>query len=127
MTPVEIMALIFLVAASVKLVIILVNPSSWFGFTKKIWSNPILMALISFALALVTLYYLINDSINIVQIFAVMLFVSLLAAVGVSIYVKDVEKLADKLMKDKSIIKKSWLYILIWIVLILWGFKELFF
>jgi len=81
---------------------------------------------ISLILAAASLYYLIQGGITIIQIFAVLLFLTFLMASGIAIYKKEVIKLADKLMKDKKIIKKSWLYILIWIALIIWGAKTLF-
>ena len=59
------------------------------------------------------------------QIFAVMLFVSLLAALGIAAYSKEVVGLAEKLMKDKKILKKSWFYLLIWIALVVWGLAAL--
>jgi len=127
LTVVEIMALIFLLVAAVKIVVILVNPKSWFELTKQIWLYPGLTMIISLALAILSLFYLLDNGVTVVDLFAVMLFVSFLAAVGVAIYSKEVMKIAEKLMKDKKLVQKSWLYITIWIVLVIWGFKELFF
>ncbi len=125
-TSVEILALIFLIVASIKTVVILIKPSAWLnGVVKKVWAKPRLMMIISLILSVVVLYYLIQ-SVTIVEIFAVILFLSLLAAVGISVYYKEMISLAQKLMKDRTIIKKSWLYIIIWIALIIWGFYALF-
>lgn len=125
--PVQVMALIILVVAAIKIIIILINPSIWMNsVVKRVWAKPILMMIISLILAVVSLMYLLQE-VTIVQIFATMLFISLLAAVGISVYSNEVLSLAEKLMKDKSIVKKSWLYLIIWIALIIWGFYALFF
>ena len=47
-------------------------------------------------------------------------------AVGVAVYAKEVLGVARKLLKDRKIIKRSWLYLILWIALMIWGFKELF-
>ena len=125
MIPVEILALIFLVVASLKILVLLVKPKAWGDVVKSSWTNPILTGIVSFVFAMIVLYYLIGE-ITIVHIFAVMLFVSLLAAVGVSFYSKDVLKIVNKFFKDRKMLKKSWLYVLLWIVLIVWGFLFLF-
>jgi len=124
MTIVEIMALILLVVAAVKILIILVNPKAWVSVIKKVWVSPTLVMLISLVLAGVSLYYLLME-LTIIQIFAVMLFVCLLLAVGISVYSKEFISMVTKLL-NKDLVRKSWLYILIWIVLIVWGLKELF-
>ncbi len=126
-TSVEILALIFLVAAAIKILVILISPKSWSDLVvKKVWKNSNLMMIVSLILAAAVLYLLLGAGITITEIFAVMLFLSLLAAVGVAIYAREVVSVAQRLLKDRNIVKKSWLYILIWIILILWGLKELF-
>ena len=72
------------------------------------------------------LYYLLQE-ITIVQIFAVMLFIALMAAMGISAYAREFVPLAKKLLKDRNILRKAWLLIVIWIILLIWAFKELFF
>jgi len=125
-TSIEWMALIFLVVVSIKILVILINPKIWMNsVVKKIWNAPILAGFICLILALVVLYYLLLGGISLLEIFAVMLFVGLLAGVGISIYSKEMVGFADKLMK-KKFLKKSWLYILIWIILIIWGIYEIF-
>lgn len=125
MTPIEIMALILIIVSVVKILVILAKPSAWTEVIKKVWANPFLTGFISFILAVVVLYYLLQE-LTIVQIFASMLFLALLAAIGIATYCKEVVGIAQKLLKDKNILKKSWLYLIIWIVLIIWVIKELF-
>jgi len=84
------------------------------------------MSLISLVLAAVVLYYLLQGGLTIVQILAVMLFLALFMAFGVGFYKKDVLALADKIMKDRAFPKKSWLYMLLWAALLVWGLFALF-
>lgn len=124
MTPIEIMALIVVLAAAIKILVILVNPKSWLGIVNKVWSKPVLTGLISLILAGVVLYYLIQE-LTIVQIFAVILFIALISATSMAVYAKDFIAMAQKFAKDRSFLKKAWLAVLIWIILILWALKEL--
>jgi len=127
-TPIEWMALILIVVSAIKLVVVLVNPKAWYdSVAKKVWASPNLMMVVSLVLAAVVLYYLLLGGITIVEILAVMLFLSLFIAAGAAIYKKEILGLAQKLLKDKSMIKKSWLYIILWAVLIVWGAKVLLF
>ncbi len=126
MTPIEIIALILIIVSAIKIVVILVNPKSWADIVKKLWANPIITSIISFILAAIVLYYLVwIEGITIVQILAVTAFVALLMAVGIGIYAKEVISMSTKMLK-KGILKKAWLYTIIWILLLIWGAKELF-
>lgn len=124
MTPIGIIALILIIVSAIKIVVILVNPKSWADVVKKIWANPMVTSIISLILAAIVLYYLIQSGLTIVQILAVTAFVGLLMAVGIGIYANEVISMATKMLK-KGILKKAWLYTLIWIILLIWGVKEL--
>tara|TARA_Y100000310_G_C20426761_1_gene689461 strand:- start:204 stop:596 length:393 start_codon:yes stop_codon:yes gene_type:complete len=127
-TPIEWMALILIVASAVKIIIILVNPNSWnTSVVKKVWANSNLTMVVSLILAAIALYYLLLGGLTIVEILAVTLFVALLMAAGAAAYKKQIIELADKMLKDKSLVKKSWLYIIIWVILLVWGAKVLLF
>ena len=125
MTPIETFALILIIASAVKLVVVIINPKSWLNMVKNIWINITLATIISLVLASIVLYYLLQE-LTIVQILATTLFVALLIAAGMAVYANELMKIFDKALKDKSLIKKSWLYILVWLVLLIWGLKELF-
>ena len=126
-TPIEWMALLVIIFVGIKILVILAKPQAWNNsIVKKLWAKPSLMMFVSLILAGGSLYYLVDGGITIIQILAVMFFFMFLAAIGVAVYKKEVIALADKLMKDKKIIKRSWLYILIWVALLVWGAKELF-
>tara|TARA_Y100000296_G_C5092164_1_gene215428 strand:+ start:486 stop:872 length:387 start_codon:yes stop_codon:yes gene_type:complete len=125
-TPIETLALIIALLSLTKLLVILVNPKFWFkGVVKSIYSNPFTLQLAGLILAGVSLFYLLQEF-TIVQIFAVMFFVMSLMLFGVATYGKDLLDFADKIYKRKGAIRKSWLSILIWFILIIWVLIELF-
>ena len=126
MTPIGIIALILIIISAIKIIVILVNPKSWADTVKKIWANPMVTSIISLILAAIVLYYLVwVEGLTIVQILAVTAFIVLLMAVGIGMYAKEVISMSTRLLK-KGVLKKAWLYTLIWIVLLIWGAKELF-
>jgi len=125
MTTIEIMALIFAVFAGVKLLVILTNPKSWMVVIRTIYAKPTLTILIALVLGAVSLNYLLKE-ITIIQIFGVMLFLMFLMAIGFVAYAKETVTWAEKFLEDKSVVKKSWLAIIIWVVLVIWVFYTLF-
>lgn len=125
MTLIEIFAFIVLIALAVKIIMLLISPKAWLKFVEKIWKAPALIMWVSLILALIVLYYLTTE-ISITQIFAVMLFIALISAVTMAGYAKDFLSMAKKLAGDKNFLKRTWLPILIWIVLAIWAAKELF-
>lgn len=73
MRPVEVMALLVAASAIIKLVVILVSPKSWLNtIPKRVLRHTTLATLLSLALAVVILIFLLKE-ITIVQIFAVLL------------------------------------------------------
>lgn len=126
MTPIEIMALIIIIISAIKIIVILAKPSAWAEVVKKIWANPMITSIICLILAGITLYYLVwIEGMTIVQILAVTLFVVLLMAVGIGMYATEMISMATKMLK-KGVLKRAWFYTLIWVVLLIWGAKELF-
>ncbi|ODS35946.1 hypothetical protein BEH94_02580 [Candidatus Altiarchaeales archaeon WOR_SM1_SCG] len=126
MTPIEIMALIVAVLGSIKLIVILLNPKSWLdGAAKTAFSNPVLTTMVSLVLAAVTLMYLLEE-LTIIQIFAVMLFLMFLMAAAIAPYSKEIIAMGDKILKDRGVVKKGWLAIIIWAVLIIWVLYAIF-
>lgn len=121
----EVLALILIAAAVIKLVIILIKPQLWYNFIGGIYSKPPIASTIAFVLAMIVLYLLLVSGVTIVEILAVCLFVALLIAVGLSKYM-------DKLIpwvNEKNIVfilKEVWLYTLVWMILLAWGVGEIF-
>ena len=122
-STIEWFALFLAVFVLIKLIVISINPKSWMRFSKSLFVKPWLTATVSLVLALVVLYYLLVE-ITIVQIFAVMLFLSLLIMAGMVHFTKDLHKIAGKNIEEK--IKGSWLTIIIWFLLSIWVLFSLF-
>jgi len=125
MTPIEIMALIIAGFTLVKLAVIMYDPRKWMPVVKAVYSNPARTQLVGLVLAAGSLMYLLR-SFSIVDIFAVMFFFVSLMMVGVSAFSKELLKLSQEIMKKKDVLKRSALPFLIWAVLCVWVFKELF-
>ena len=124
MTPVEIFALIVALIVLIKLFVILKNPGTWLDVVETIWKNPNVVIVVSFVLAIVVLYYLLQE-ITIVQVFSVMLLFVLLSAVNIAMYSKEFMQFGRRLLKQKNLIRRSWFSILIWVILTIWVIKEL--
>ena len=122
-STIELFALILAIFILIKLIVISVNPKSWMRFSKNLFVKPWLTTSISLILALVVLYYLLLEM-TIVQIFAVMLFLTLIIFAGMAHFAKDLHKTIDKNIKGK--IKDSWLSIIIWFLLSLWVLVSVF-
>ena len=125
-TPVETIALIIIVIATIKILVLLIKPMAWMKFAEKIYSNSMLTQLIGFVLAGIVFYYLLQEM-TVVQILAVAAFISLLIGVGLMPIMGDLVKKYEGIIKKGNIWKDSWLYTLIWVALMAWGAKELFF
>ena len=122
---IEIFAIIVIAIAVIKIIIILVNPTLWLDIVEKIYIKPEFVSIFSLILAALVLYFIINAGISIVEILAVCLFIALLMLTGTANY-------ADEIMgwaREQNIIfmvKRLWLYTLVWVILLAWGIKELF-
>jgi len=125
--PVEIIALILIVGGLIKIAVLLVNPKSYMNFTKGIYSKPKAISALALVFAAIVLYYLIQSGITIVDILAVTAFVALLVLFGMAKEVGPVIKHFEVIIKKGNLWEDYWLYILIWVVLMLWGIKELFY
>ncbi|MBI5803397.1 hypothetical protein HY448_01795 [Candidatus Pacearchaeota archaeon] len=116
-----------IIISAIKISILLVKPKSWIDFAKWLYSKTITTSIVALILAAITLYYLIQSGITIVQILAVTAFVALLLIVGLAPQMSVLIKRYEIMVREGKLWKEYWLYILIWIALIGWGAKEVFF
>jgi len=124
MTPIQIIALIFCVVAAIKILVFAFSPKAWMKLAKGMWKNPML-GIIYFILLVIVFYFLIKE-ISVTQILAVAVFLALLMGLQLSRYSKDAMDFAQKFVKNKKDLwKKNWIYVLIWVVLIVWGLIEI--
>ncbi|MEK6844208.1 MAG: hypothetical protein AABX83_02160 [Nanoarchaeota archaeon] len=125
LTSIEIIALIVILIGAIKIIVIALNPKGWLKVAQTIYSKPIITAILSIILGSITLKFLLQE-LNIVHIFAVMLFFVFIIALGISSQSEFILKLAEKSL-SKNVIKKSWLSILVWIILSAWVLYEIFY
>ncbi|MFQ5662175.1 MAG: hypothetical protein ACE5F2_02915 [Candidatus Paceibacteria bacterium] len=127
MTAIETIALIAAIVTIIKILVVMKDPSIWM---RKV-SLPVLKSgktgvAISLILAAVVLWYLL-ESLTIIDIYAVAAFISLLIMTGFMAYPKKMATMMEQFGKDKHLIEKSWLQILVWLALSVWVLKVLFF
>lgn len=126
LTAIEIMALIVVVAGLIKILVLSIKPKAWKGVADAVYAQPAVTTTISLVLAAAALYYLLGAGITIVQIFAVMLFTMLLLMLSFSAYPEATAALTGKLFKDRNVLKKGWLVMVVWIILMVWVLYVLF-
>ena len=126
MTPVEIIALVVIVAAAIKMLVLLVKPTAWMDFAKRFYSRSDLARIVSLILAAIVLYYLTQAGITIVQILAVTAFVALLIVVGLAPNIGSIMNRYKAQIKSGKLWKTHWFYALLWLALIVWGALVLF-
>ena len=125
MRPVEIIALVFVAFALIKLIVILINPMSWKPVVKGIYNKPIVTTVAGFVLGLIILRYLLEE-LTIVQIFASMTFMMALMMVQFAAFGGEIIEMSDRFFNDREMLKKIWLSLSIWIVLMIWVLYEIF-
>lgn len=122
---IEVLATIIIAISVIKLIVLSVSPKSWLKFAKRFYENPKITSVVVLIFAGLVLYLLLGAGITIVEVFAVTLFISLLMVVSLARYANKIYEYYNK--KTKSIWKDHWLDTIVWIVLLIWGIKELFF
>src|SRR3989344_5044401 len=123
LTSVELIGLVAALAAIIKIAFVIFSPISWLSFSRKFYSAPKLIPLLSLVLAAVVLYFLLFE-VSITQIFAVMAFLALLIMSGAAFFAKEVIKIKESLL-TKEYARKYWWYILIWLLLAVWALEEI--
>ena len=119
MTPIEALATIFALLILIKISIIFLNPKVWLKVDKTLLKPNPITTVIYLALIVVTGNY-IFESMNVVEVAAVMMFVSLLMCLSYIPYYKIMMGLTKKVLMEKDCLKKAWLSILIWVSLAIW-------
>ncbi len=117
-------ALIIAVFALIKIIVVLAKPKAWIKFAKKIWKNSVVTGWVCIILAAIVLYFLLME-LTIIQVFAAMLFTTLLIAAGIAPFSKELMNFASKIATRRNLSKGWWLF-LIWLALIAWVLWTLF-
>ncbi|NIO08317.1 MAG: hypothetical protein GTO40_10030 [Deltaproteobacteria bacterium] len=117
MTSIEVLATIFAILVLVKLAFIRSKPAAWMTMVRTLFLNPTLTMTVYVILALVVGYFLFS-SMTIVQVGAVMLFVSLVSGIGLAPYSQLIVKMAQEIIDEG--LSKAWLSMLLWTVISVW-------
>jgi len=123
---IEVIALIMIIVAVIKMIVLLIKPQAWMNFAKGMLGKKVLTQIVGVVLAAVVLYYLIGAGMTIVEILAATTFVALLLVVGLAQHTDDLVKKYQAQIKRGNLWKENWLYALLWIIILVWGAKELF-
>lgn len=127
-TSIENIALVLIALTIIKVFVLLVKPQAWMSFAKGIYSKPQAVKFFGFILAVIVFYYLhYVNGITVIQILAVTTFVALMFMIGLASEVDPLIKKYQARIKKGTMWKDFWFYTLLWLVLIGWGVKELFF
>lgn len=125
-SSIEWIAFILIVGAIIKMFVLWINPKAWFDFANGFYKNVVIAQIIGMVLATIIFYYLIQGGVTIVQILAIMAFLAMILVVGLASELDILVKRYKSLIRSGKLWKKYWLYILIWIILLVLGAKELF-
>jgi hypothetical protein len=128
LNAVEIIALIMIIVSAIKMFVLLVSPKSWMNFARGIYKKPGAAKFAGLILALIIFYYLHYVSgISIVQILAVIAFVAVLFMIGLADEADELVRKYQAIIRKGQLWKKYWFYTILWLILLVWGVKELFF
>ncbi len=127
MTALEVIATIFAIFVLVKIAIVLVNPRVWMeNVAKPLLGNPPLARAVYAGLAVVIGYFVLT-SLNIADVFAVMLFTAFLIGLGMLPYAEAMLKIAEEKSATRAeLLRNAWLPIVIWVGIALWVLSTVF-
>ncbi len=129
MTPIEIIVLLFIAISVIKLVTLAIRPASWYGKGNPlmtIFSGRVGATVASLTLGGVILAYLLRE-ISIVQIFAAMIFGWILILFTMAPFVDRLFEWVGGLANDPRFFLKNIPSIAVWVVLMAWVLKEIFY
>ncbi|RJQ21713.1 hypothetical protein C4580_02035 [Candidatus Woesearchaeota archaeon] len=121
----EVMAFVIAALVVVKLAVVLTNPRKWMVVVRAVYGNPRVSQVVAAVLAAASLWYLLKIM-SIVHIFAVLFFLSMVMVVGACAYGRELVSFAERMLKEKDIVQRSWLAIVIWLALSLWALWQIF-
>jgi hypothetical protein len=121
MTAIEIMALLFVLFVTSKLIVLLIAPKFWVDkLVGRMWRLPTLISIGSLIIAAVALRYLLQ-TLTIVQIAGVAFFLAFLMALGFAPYAGEmVTVYCDKLSNKGEVLRRSWLAMIVWAAFVVW-------
>ena len=125
MTPIEIIALTFIVFGLIKLVVIWNNPVNWKPVVKGVYGKPVVTMAVALVLGAVILRYLLEE-LTIVQIFASMTFMMALIMLQFAALGRELTEWCEQFFNDRAMLKRIWFYLIVWLILMGWVLYEIF-
>ncbi|MCA9407509.1 MAG: hypothetical protein KC733_02375 [Candidatus Omnitrophica bacterium] len=125
MTCLEWISLIIIVMICIKLIVVWMNPVSWKSVVNSVYARTAVTKTVGIILAAVILRCLLQE-LTIVQIFASMALMMALMMIQFAGYGREMIELSEKLLNDRSWIKKVWLSLVLWIGLMIWVLYDIF-
>lgn len=122
---IEIAALVIVVLSLIKVLIVVFNARTWMKVVKFLYGNVVVTFVVELILAGILFYYLIQQF-TMVQLMAALGLGALLTGMTFAVYGKETIVWASKLLNTKSLLKKAWLPILLWLTLVVLTIIELF-
>jgi len=86
---IEVLAIILIIIAIVKIIMMILNPRIWLTLVGKIYAIPTVISIIGFMLSALVLYFIIHSGVSIVEVLAIGLFVALLILTGLANYADE--------------------------------------
>lgn len=125
LTVLEIIALIFVLLAIIKIIVVLINKQAWFkNVQRPIFENKSVSTFV-FAILTIILFYFLLQELNIVQIFVAMVLSGIITGLGFLLYSKELIPVFEKIVK-KNLTGAIWIYLILWIILLLWVLYDIF-
>lgn len=118
-SSIETIALILAILTLVRLLFVITNRKFMINLLKPVYKNYQSFSIILVIISGIILYFLMQ-TLSIVQIFAVTLFVATLFGAALMTYGTDYLKIAEKLIAKKHLPWTLWIQIIIWTALSLW-------
>ncbi|MFH1063542.1 MAG: hypothetical protein V1729_00510 [Candidatus Woesearchaeota archaeon] len=125
MTPIEIIALLGALLILVKLVVIAIKPNLWMKLPHHAFKYPKVAMVGSLLLAFLMLYFLMEE-LNIIQIFACVMFTAFLIVSAVTSYSTEFVDLLKKLLKEKHVFAKALIPVAVWFLFAVWVLYAIF-
>lgn len=123
-SPLNIIALIFIIVGILKIFTISINKKNWMPVVRSFFSNKLAGSAVVIILAIIVFYFLIQE-LTIIQIIASAAFISLLIALSVLQFNEEIVALAKKISSKKFSLM-TWIYIFIWLILFAWALYQMF-
>ncbi|MBI2667958.1 hypothetical protein HYX17_04290 [Candidatus Woesearchaeota archaeon] len=124
LTSVDLIALIFVVIALIKLIVLVFNKKGWYNsIAKPVYSNPMLSELFLLIVG-AALFYFISQELTVVQIFAAVGLAAVLFAIAFLQYSHEFMTFMREVY-DQEFNRIQWLHLIAWLAILAWVFYEI--